>query len=205
MKFIIELVGTFVLVLTVGMTVVSPNAGMLAPLAIASALMTMVYAGGHVSGGHYNPAVSLGVFLRGRLGLVDMVLYWVAQLVGALCAAAVVIFFKGDVAQASSQFDMARVFLAEFLFTFVLVLVVLQVATSKRTAGNSYFGVAIGAVIIVGAYSVGSISGGAFNPAVAVGAVLLNLSSMANLWVYVAAQFIAAACAALLFRLTEKM
>lgn len=204
MKYIFECIGTFFLVLTIGMTVVGPQgAGVLAPLAIAAVLTLMIYAGGHISGAHYNPAVSFGVFLRGKLSMKDMFIYWLAQIIGALGAAFVVIYFKGGVGEFASNVDLGKILMAEFLFTFALVLVVLQVATSKRTAGNSYFGLAIGLVIVAGAYSVGPISGGAFNPAVSVGAVILNLVDVKILWVYVVAQLLAAGLAALVFRQSE--
>jgi aquaporin Z len=88
MKYLVELIGTFFLVATVGFTVVEPGAGTLAPLAIGSVLMVMVYAGGHVSGGHCNPAVALAVWLRGRCPTTDVAWYMAAQVVGALIAAA---------------------------------------------------------------------------------------------------------------------
>lgn len=204
MKYVFEFIGTFFLVLTIGMAVIGPQgAGALAPLAIAAALTAMIYAGGHVSGAHYNPAVSFGVFLRGKLSMKDMFVYWLAQIMGAVLAAFVVIFFKGGVGEVAAQVDLAKIVAGEFLFTFALVLVVLQVATSKRTAGNSYFGLAIGLVIVTGAYSVGPISGGAFNPAVSVAAVVLNLMDVKILWVYVVGQLVAAGLSALVFRLNE--
>lgn len=204
MKYINEIIGTFFLVFTIGMTVVDPHgAGAMAPLAIASALVAMVYAGGHISGAHYNPAVSLALYIRGSLSPFDLIVYWIAQLVGALKAAFCVLYLKGASAQAALSIDVPKVLLAEFIFTFVLCLVVLNVATAKKTSGNHYFGLAIGLVIVAGAYSVGPISGAAFNPAVSFGAVLLNLGSLGDVWVYVVAQGLAAIVAALVFRLTE--
>src|SRR5688572_33476802 len=93
-KYLAEFIGTFFLVLTVGSTGIAAGPGVIAPLAIGSILMTMIYAGGHVSGAHYNPAVSLGVFLRGRCPAADVVPYWGAQLLGGAAAAAVVLFLK---------------------------------------------------------------------------------------------------------------
>src|SRR5689334_24317717 len=136
-KYIVEFIGTFFLVLTVGMTVLpEPFNGVIPPLAIGSALMVMVYAGGHISGGHYNPAVTLGVFLRGRCDAKDVAPYMVAQVIGAVLAALAVIFFKGKGAD-PGEIPVAQSLLAEFLFTFALVYVVLNVATAKGTAGNS--------------------------------------------------------------------
>ena len=84
-KYIAEFIGTFFLVLTIGCTVIGAGSGVIAPLAIGAALMVMVYAGGHVSGAHYNPAVTLAVWLRGRCEAKDVVPYWIAQIAGAWC------------------------------------------------------------------------------------------------------------------------
>ncbi|MCE5316253.1 MAG: aquaporin [Parachlamydia sp.] len=200
MKYLYELIGTFFLVLTVGMTVLSPNgAGPLAPLAIGSALAVMVYAGGHVSGGHYNPAVSLAAFLRGKLSLTDLPLYWIAQLVGGAAAAFLTLYFKGAPGKPMAL-QTVPALIAEFLFTFALCYVVLNTATARATQGNSYFGFAIGFTVLVGAYAVGAISGGAFNPAVALGMVLMNLATWANYWIYAVANLAGGAVAALLFK-----
>jgi aquaporin Z len=200
MKYAYELIGTFFFMLTIGMTVLDPlGSGALAPLAIGSALAVMVYAGGHISGGHYNPAVSLAVALRNQLSIRDLGLYWVAQLLGASAAAMAVLYFKGAPSAAPLTPDHLKAFLAEFLFTFALCFVVLNVATARATAGNSYFGWAIGFTVLVGAYAVGPVSGGAFNPAVAVGLSLLKLSSWSNLWTFIAGNFLGAAAAAFVF------
>src|SRR5262249_25543077 len=161
-----ELIGTFFLVFTVGMTVIKTGDGVIPPLAIGSALMVMIYAGGHISGGHYNPAVTLGVWLRGKCDTKDVVPYWIAQVAGGAVAAGLAIYMHGGQGKASDP-DIPKAFLAEFLFTFALVWVVLNVATSKGTAGNSNYGLAIGFTVLTGAFAVGGISGGAFNPAVA--------------------------------------
>src|SRR5690606_6001262 len=198
-KATVELIGTFFLVLTIGMVVIEPGAGALAPLAIGSALMVMVFAGGHVSGGHYNPAVSLGVFMRGRATVQEMLGYWVAQIVGAALAFAAVRFMKDTTTLTALSPDVGPAFVAEFLFTFALVYVVLNVATTRGNEGNSHYGLAIGFTVMVGAYSVGAISGGAFNPAVAVGLTLLGIVAPGGLWLYLVANLLGGAAAALLF------
>lgn len=191
MKYIYEFIGTFFLVFTVGMTVIEPNsAGILAPAAIGSVLAVMVYAGGHLSGAHYNPAVSLAVYLRGKLSKGDLVTYWIAQLAAGAAAAMLVCFLKGDPAIETASADVAPALLAEFLFTFALCYVVLNVATTKQTEGNSYFGFAIGFTVFVGALAVGPISGGAFNPAVALGITILQLSAWTNLWIFFVANLL---------------
>lgn len=199
-KLVVELIGTFFLVLTIGQVVIDPGAGDLAPIAIGAALMVMVFAGGHISGAHYNPAVTLGVMLRGKATTADLVGYWIAQVVGAGLAALVVRWLKGDYAAAPMELATAPALIAEFLFTFALVYVVLNVATARGNEGNSHYGLAIGFTVTVGAYAVGGISGGAFNPAVAVGIVLLGLVPAGSLWIYLVANLAAGAAAALLFR-----
>ncbi len=160
MKYLVEFIGTFFLVATVGCTVIAPGAGTIAPLAIGSALMVMVYAGGHVSGGHYNPAVTLAVWMRGRCPTSDVPSYMIAQVLGGLVAAFVVIFLKNSAPVEAANPDVLRALIAEFLFTFALCYMVLNVATAKATEGNSYFGLAIGFTVLIGAFSVGNISGG---------------------------------------------
>ena len=199
-KFLTEFIGTFFLVATIGFTVIAPGAGDLAPLAIGASLMVMIFAGGHVSGAHYNPAVTLAVFIRGRCSAADMISYWIAQILAGAAAAAVVLFMKGNPAVEMMVPDVTRALIAEFLYTFALCYVVLNVATAKGTSGNPTYGLAIGFTVLAGAYSVGSISGGAFNPAVAVGITVMGLSSVANIWIYLVANLAGAAVAALTFR-----
>jgi len=199
-KYIVELIGTFFLVLTVGCTVIAPGAGDLAPLAIGASLMVMIFAGGHISGGHYNPAVTLGVWMRGKCATKDIVPYWVAQLVGALLAAVIVKFFKGGAAITPGNPPVLAALLAEFLFTFALVYVVLNTATAKGTEGNSFYGLAIGMTVMTGAFAVGNISGGAFNPAVALGISIMGLSAWTNIWIFWVSELIAGAAAAALFK-----
>jgi aquaporin Z len=199
-KLAVECIGTFFLVFTIGMVVLEPGAaGGLAPLAIGSALMVMIFAGGHVSGAHYNPAVSLAVFLRGKSTAQEMLTYWVAQIIGAAVAAAIVLFLKGAPASAGS-IDVVKALVAEFLFTFALCYVVLNVATAKGTSGNSFYGLAIGFTVLTGAFAVGSVSGGAFNPAVAIGVTIMGLANPANIWVYLVGNLAGGAAAAYAFR-----
>ena len=201
-KYVVEFIGTFFLVLTIGMTVINPGAGALAPLAIGAALMVMVYAGGHVSGAHYNPAVTLAVYMRGRCALADVPGYMLAQVVGAIVAALVVGVLKGSAAMsqvAPGTPQIGPALLAEFVFTFALAWVVLNVATAKATSGNSNYGLAIGFTVMAGAFAVGGVSGGVFNPAVAVGVTMMGLSSAANIWIFLVADFLGAAVASYAF------
>ncbi len=205
MKYLYEFIGTFFLVLTVGMTVLNPNsAGLLAPLAIGSVLAVFVYAGGHLSGGHYNPAVSLAVFIRGKLSSRNLGLYWGAQILGGILAGLLAVYLKGAPGAPPVTLDVSRALISEFLFTFALCFVVLNVATAKETSGNSYFGLAIGFTVLVGAYAVGPISGAAFNPAVAVGVSIMNLSVWENLWIFLTGNMLGAVAAAFVFRASHE-
>src|SRR4051794_24745822 len=200
-KLAVEFIGTFFLVFTVGMAVAT--AGTLAPLAIGGALMVMVFAGGHVSGGHYNPAVSLAVSLRRKLSATDCAWYVVVQVLGALAAAAVVSILGYTPKSPAAVAGVGKMLIVEFLFAFALCYVVLNVATAKETEGNSFYGLAIGFTVAVGAFAVGSVSGGAFNPAVAIGATVMGLFSWSHIWVYLVANFAGGAAAAYAFRLTQ--
>jgi len=199
-KYLVEFIGTFFLVLTVGMTVVAPGAGALAPLAIGSALMIMVYAGGHVSGGHYNPAVTLAVWLRGRCAAGDVPFYITAQILGAWVAAAGVLCLKGHPTITPMEIKIVPALVAELVGTFALTYVVLNVATAKATAGNSNYGLAIGFTVMTMAFALGGVSGGAFNPAVAVGITRMHLVDSMHLWLYFVANLGAGALAALVFK-----
>lgn len=200
-QYVAEFIGTFFLVLTIGCTVIGHGAGPFAPLAIGFALMVMIFAGGHISGGHFNPAVTLGVWLRGKCETKDVVPYMLFQSMGALLAAFVVkSLLKVGVAVAPSQPATLAALIAECLFTFALVYVVLNVATAKGTSGNSFYGLAIGSTVLTGALAVGNISGGVFNPAVAVGISVMGLSSWANIWIYLVADFAGGALAAGAFK-----
>lgn len=198
-KLIVEMIGTFFLVLTIGMVVIEPGAGNLAPIAIGSALMVMIFAGGHISGAHYNPAVTLAVVLRGKASMADLPGYWIAQVVGAGLAAVVVGALKGDYSVTPIQPEVGPALLAEFLFTFALAYVVLNVATAKGNEGNSHYGLAIGFTVTVGAFAVGGVSGGAFNPAVAIGILVMGLVEASSVWIHLVADLAGGAAAALLF------
>lgn len=198
-KYAVEFIGTFFLVLTVGMTVIEPGAGIIAPIAIGSALMVMIYAGGHISGGHYNPAVTLAVWMRGRCSGKDVPGYMIAQIIGGVIAALVVLYLKSGSSIEASVLLPIPALVAEFLFTFALCYVVLNVATTKNTQGNSYYGLAIGFTVTVGAYAVGPISGAAFNPAVAIGVTVMGVSFVKNIWIFLVANLIGGAIAAIVF------
>lgn len=206
-NYVTEFTGTFFLSLTVGMTVL--NGTPLAPLAIGSAMMTMVYMGGHVSGGHYNPAISLAAVLRGALPVRQFLPYVGSQLLGAVAAGLMTQLIMGNTMALGPDVDATTMaaMLNETLFTFALCLVVLHVATSKKTRGNSYYGLAIGFTVAVGVFAGGNVSGGAYNPAVGVGLNLVHRvltgAGMGHMWLYIAGPLVGSALAALVFRLQE--
>ncbi len=196
-KYIVEFIGTFFLVFTVGTAVRS--GAPLAPLAIGSALMVMIFAGGHISGGHFNPAVTLAVTLRGKSSPKDFIPYWAAQFLAGLVAALLVnALFNGKAASPALHGTVPSL-IVEFLFTFALAWVVLNTATAKGTTGNSFYGLAIGFTVLTGAIAVGGISGGAFNPAVGLGVFTMGLEKIQQLGVYVVADLAGGAAAALAF------
>ncbi|MFL5936031.1 MAG: MIP/aquaporin family protein [Gaiellaceae bacterium] len=197
-KLAVEFIGMFIFVFTVGMATNKLGAGALAPLAIGSVLMVMVFAGGHVSGGHFNPAVSTAVFVRGRMAANEFGFYIATQFVAAVIAGLVVRYVGGREAHAVVA-SSGKMLIAEFIFTFALAWVVLHVATARGTHGNSFYGLAIGFTVVAGAFAVGGISGGAFNPAIALGAMVTGLFEWSNIWIYLIADFLGGAAAAYAF------
>lgn len=202
-RYVTELIGTFALVFTLGCTVKGANEGVIAPLAIGAIVMVMVYAGAHVSGAHYNPAVSLAVAVRGGLGWRDLPLYWVAQFLGGGLAALAANYVV-DVKASAKSFegrDIGVALLTEFLFAFLLAYVVLNVTTSRDTAGNSFAGLAVGFTVVAGLFAVFPYSGyGAFNPAAAFGGWVLDVVAAGSLWVYFLATLAGGVAAALTFK-----
>ncbi len=206
-RYVTELIGTFFLVLTIGMVVVDGTP--LAPIAIGSMLMVMVYMGGHISGAHYNPAVTIGLYLRGATEKSDVLPYIAAQILGAWLAASAVQLLTGQTFAPAPGADssIAQAVLAEILLTFALVLVIMNVATSKATEGNSYYGLAIGFTVAAGAFAVGGVSGGAFNPAVGTGPIIVDAlvggGGFGNLWLYWVAPVLGSLGAFVVFRMQE--
>ncbi len=199
-KYIAEFIGTFFLVLTIGCTLIPGAAGVIPPIAIGAALMVMIFAGGHVSGAHFNPAVTLAVFIRGRCDAKDVLPYWISQVLAGVVAATVAVFLCGKSGTPMTISNVPAAFVAEFLFTFALAYVVVNSATAKGTSGNSFYGLAIGMTVMVGAFSVGAISGGAFNPAVAVGAAVMHLVKFTDIWLHIVADLAGGLVAGLTFK-----
>jgi aquaporin Z len=200
-KNTVEAIGAFFLVFTVAVSGLSHSA--FTPLAAGAVLMVMVYAGGHISGGHYNPAVTMAALVRRRIGLAEAVQYWIVQLVAGVVAGLVaraVVEPAAVTALRPTGHALAATAVVELLFTFALCYVVLNVATSKDQPINSFFGLAIGFTVLAGAFAVGGISGAAFNPAVSLGAAVGGLFAWSTLWVYIVVQAIAGIVAGLVFR-----
>ena len=204
-RYVTELVGTFFLVLTIGLTVM--NGTPMAPIAIGSVLMAMVYMGGHISGAHYNPAVSVAILIRGKMDARDLAPYVLAQLSGAILASLAVMVIVGETfaPAPAPEAGLVVVLLSEAVFTFALSLVILNVATDDATAGNSYYGLAIGFTVMAGAFAVGGISGGVFNPAVGTGPILIDVIAgdgvFDHLWIYWAGPLLGGIAAAGVFDL----
>jgi len=196
--YITEFIGTFFLVLVVALT---GNAA-----AIGVTLMVMVFAGGHISGAHYNPAVTLAVLIRGKVSSRDAIIYIVVQIMAAIVAALMAKWYIGDMGVATLDLSgkVLKAFIGELLGTFALAYVVLNVATSKGTTGNSFYGLAIGFTVFAMASTFGSVSGGAFNPAVAIGATVVQAFALKNIWIYLVACFGGGLLAALVFNFINK-
>jgi len=196
---IVEFLGTFFLVLTIGLSGRAPSAEITAPIAIASVLIAFIYAGSDSSGAHYNPAVTLSVWLRGGWSGRMVVPYIAAQVAGALLAAWFT-FALGGVQGTLEPMPPREGFIAEFVFTFALCFVILSVSRPGVVNPNQLGGVAIGLVVLGGIVCVGRISGGVFNPAVAVSRLVMGTASASDVAVYVPAQCAAGIVAALLSR-----
>ena len=201
-----EFIGTFFLSLTVCTAAVYGSAGDYAPFAIASALMVMIYAGGHISGAHYNPAVTVSVYLRGACDKDDVLPYIASQIVAAVSAALIVerLLSSKTPDPTPEMFELGtEAVVAELLFTFALAYVILNVATTESTSGNGYYGAAIALVVLAGAMTVGSISLGSFNPAVTSALIVSGKVSLADSWMHFAPQFIGAVLATYVYKFTQ--
>ena len=200
-NYITEFIGTFFLVLAIGLT---GN-----PIAIGAMLMVMVYMGGHISGAHYNPAVSIAMIIRGLLSVKEAINYILSQLAGAILAALLVNWLGGAVMKIapSNSASVLQILVVEAIFTFALVMVILNVATNPKTEGNSYYGLAIGFTIMAAAFVGGGISGGVYNPAVGIGPILIDAimgdeNTLSNLWYYLVGPIVGAVLATYVYKLT---
>lgn len=205
-NYLVEFIGAFFLVFTVCATALFGATGIIPAIAIGFALMIMVYAGGHISGGHYNPAVSLAAAIRGALSFKQLIPYWIAQVLGGVAAALLALKFAvvETSVPTTCPFELCALITGEFLFTFALCYVVLMCATSKKVEGNSFYGLAIGSTVTVGAFAVGGVlCHGAFNPAVAVALGVINAAALKCILYTVATNLVAAIVAGLVFKFVE--
>ena len=196
-KYITELIGTMFLVM---------GAAFFGAVGASLSLMVMIYAGGHISGAHYNPAVTVAVWMRGRISMKVAVMYWIFQFAGAAIAALIVwcVFeVEGTGACAIPEGETTRGIVAELIGTFALAYVVLNVATAKGTSGNSFYGLAIGATVLAMAMTLGKFSGGAFNPAVAIGLCIQKSMCWDQVWMYFVGPLGGGALAAIIFSLNN--
>jgi len=204
-RYTAEFIGTFLLVFTVGCNVLSGTPAW-AATSIACVLMVSIYALGPVSGANFNPAVSVTLGLSGKMEWSEVGIYSAIQIIAGIIAGLCYGALFGRVFNLEPQegFNWLDAGLAEILYTFMLCFVVLNVATAGRNAGNQFFGLAIGFVIIAGGYAAGNISGGAFNPAVAFG-IDVSSAGLGFGWsfVYTLYEIIGAGLAAFLFRIVR--
>ncbi|MEM6803567.1 MAG: aquaporin [Bacteroidota bacterium] len=206
-KYVTEFLGTFFLVLTIGL-VTGSGVGAFTNIAIGSVLMVMIYMGGHISGAHYNPAVTLAVFIRRKIDLKEAGIYWLAQILAAFAAAPLVGMLVQDadytfLIEKAPSATLEQALAIEVLFTFVWALVVLHVSTAKGTEGNSFYGLAIGFAVMAGLFAGGPISGGAFNPVTALGPNVVNVE-FSHLWIYILGPLLGGALAGFMFNFQDK-
>lgn len=198
-KYIVEFIGTFFLV---------SGAIFGGAVGASLALIVMVYAGGHISGAHYNPAVTTAMYIRKKVTAAELPGYYIAQLLGGIISATLIyyVFERQGVNFLCDGFPsgVVKTALAEIIGTFALAYVVLNVATTKGTAGNSYFGLAIGGTVLAMALAFGKFSGGVFNPAVGLGLCVHKSMCWENLWMFFVAPLIGGILAAIVFRIVNE-
>lgn len=199
-KLLVECAGSFFLVLLVNICALGSLSAS-TPFVMGMILMAMTYAGGHISGAHFNPAITVAVFIRGKCSAADVPSYIFAQLLGAAIAALTAgAFFMGNVGQGMDLSATAlQAVIAEILGSFAMTWVLLNVTSSRDTIGNSYYGLAIGAVVATLGFVFGPISGGVFNPSIALSFGINNISGFNNFWIYLIGEVIGAILAAYVF------
>jgi aquaporin Z len=203
-KLTTEFIGTFFLSLTICTAAVYGSAEAYAPFGIASTLMVMIYAGGHISGAHYNPAVTVSIYLRGACDKDEVLPYIASQVVAAVSAAIVVENLIMPASESPVSFELGTdALVAELLFTFALAYVILNVATTESTSGNGYYGAAIALVVLAGAITVGSISLASFNPAVTSALIVSGKLTIADSWMHFVPQFVGAVLATYVYKSTQ--
>ncbi len=186
-SYLMEFIGAFFLVFAVGMVTLTPSAGTIAPFVAGLTLLLMIAIGGRISGGHYNPAVTLACLFKGDLKLEKAVYYWIFQLVGAGIASVIVLFLKDYPSTTSLSISIGHVLIVEFIYTFALVFAALVTSLVKHPLSALLTAIAVGLVVATGGVTVGSISGGAFNPAVVFGSAIMGIYAWKIVWVFILA------------------
>lgn len=205
-RYVTEFIGTFFLVAVICLT----TGNFLAPIAVSSLLIALIYMGYSVSGAHYNPATTLAILILKKISFKEASIYVLVQL-AAGCAGAFVYFFvwgrNSGFPRPNMEINLLKPLFLEAIFTFIMILVILYVAASRKTAGNSYYGLAIGVVVTGIAITSGEISAGVFNPAVGLGPMAIDTlfgSCSCNPfeygWIYLAGPLSGSAIAAMTFR-----
>lgn len=199
---IAEVIGTYFLALIIGLCALPPGAGDFTPIAVAIGLAALIYACGHISKAHFNPATTLTYFSAGDLPAKAVLPYIIAIFLSAIAAACTLPLLYPEALPKVEAIELqtSKILLAEFLFTFILMWVILNVAIAHKNIGNGFYGIAIGAIVGAGAYAVGPISFAAFNPAITLFLCIAGFIPWSAFPLYCLAQAIAATAAGLLFR-----
>jgi len=205
-KLVVEAIGTFFLLLTIAMLVLGAadageHAVLVIPVGIGLVLTALVFAFGPISGAHFNPAVTIGLYLAGRCPKAHVAPYLVAECIGATAAAFVALQLR-TVHDAAFEPAHAAGFAAEAIWTFLLVCVILQI-TSKRNSNNQWFGIVVGTTVAAGAYVMGPDSGAAFNPAVYLGLALDGVLAWSDWWIYIGGPILGGCLAAAVQQIIE--
>ncbi|MEM6886093.1 MAG: aquaporin [Verrucomicrobiota bacterium] len=195
-KYIMEFIGTFFLVFAIGNVICESSIGIMGPIAIGCTLMGVIYAGGHISKAHYNPAITLAFLLRRGMKRKDVPGYLAGEILGASLAMLTCLYLYDFPELPSLQLEIGPTLIVEFLGTFVLAFVIMNVATAKALANNGFYGLAIAATVVGLVYAVAPISGAGFNPAVSLTLLFAGLLDVPNLILHIIAQFVGGAAAA---------
>ena len=197
-NYLMEFIGAFFLVFAVGMVTLIPGAGSIAPFVVGLTLLLLITIGGRISGGHYNPAVTLACLLKGDVSFEKAVYYWIFQLIGAGVASFIVLFLKDYPVTVSLSVSIWHVFIVEFIYTFALVFAALVTSLVRHPLSALLTAVAVGLVVATGGVTVGSISGGAFNPAVVFGSAIMGIYAWETIWIFLLANIAGSVAAAII-------
>jgi len=194
-----EFIGTFFMVFAIGCVIYQPSIGIMGPVAIGFTLMGMIYAGGHISKAHYNPAITLAFFLRKGMNRKDVPGYLTGEIMGASLAMLTCMYLFDFPESSVKQLLISPTIIVEFLGTFALAFVIMNVATAKAICGNGFYGLAISAIVVGLAYSVGPISGASFNPAVSLSLWIAGILDLPHFILHLIPQCTGAAAAVYMY------